>query len=775
MQMKKVLAFICLLSTAAVTHAQVTFSLIGGSNETWVLDSYTNLNNGNGGWWRTNAGENAYVIFQASEKTNIQGYTITLTSNSKSDGHLPYKWTLYGGNNVGTEEEPEIVWDTIHHQAQANNIVEDFDARANINERAYTFYCNSDEPYKFYKFVITGKSRGSWGCFQISRFDLIPSSVGFSGEGYALDGTTGTKLTGDVSQTIVITPTASTKIKGYQFTTANDTQSYPDRNPKNWRLEGSNDENNWTIIDEKTNCSVMEGKNYYPYTFVLANETASYEHYRFVITGVQGGRYLQLSEVALITDLTNCTNGTYEINKEEDLIAFAEIVSGGKTSSNAYLTTDLDMTGKDYTPIGTDANRYKGSFNGQGHSVNLDIDSDEAGQGLFGHATDGARFSNLIVTGTVSGNGNCAALIGEGRGDHGYIIIRNVGLEANVTSTGAQNGAFVGNNWGGTIKLDVENSYNIGDVSGASSCLMGGWSNWTGHKFTNVYNIGEISGNDNYKFVYGDDGQATFTNCYTTCTESKADIPGLTQQISTDFIRSGELCYKLGETFRQTLGTDGHPTLDSSKPNVYEIAVSSAGYASFVPKANIKALPSGVTAYAGQKNGDWLHLEPVTGLPADAAVVVKAGEGNYYCNSTTEERSLGTDNDLAFSETDTESDGTYYCLGKKGSPAVVGFYQVQSGVTIPARKVYLIDDEVPIGEGEVKAFYFEEDDDPTGIESIQNSSQSSGAGGTKFKIQNEEPVYNLAGQRVDNSQFTIHNSQLKRGIYIVNGKKIAIK
>ncbi len=37
------------------------------------------------------------------------------------------------------------------------------------------------------------------------------------------------------------------------------------------------------------------------------------------------------------------------------------------------------------------------------------------------------------------------------------------------------------------------------------------------------------------------------------------------------------------------------------------------------------------------------------------------------------------------------------------------------------------------------------------------------------------PVYNLAGQRLDNSQFTIHNSQLQRGIYIVGGKKVAVK
>ena len=55
----------------------------------------------------------------------------------------------------------------------------------------------------------------------------------------------------------------------------------------------------------------------------------------------------------------------------------------------------------------------------------------------------------------------------------------------------------------------------------------------------------------------------------------------------------------------------------------------------------------------------------------------------------------------------------------------------------------------------------------TGIETIHNSSQSSGAGGTQFIIHNGDAVYDLSGRRVD-------NSQLPKGIYINNGKKIII-
>ena len=46
-------------------------------------------------------------------------------------------------------------------------------------------------------------------------------------------------------------------------------------------------------------------------------------------------------------------------------------------------------------------------------------------------------------------------------------------------------------------------------------------------------------------------------------------------------------------------------------------------------------------------------------------------------------------------------------------------------------------------------------------------------------MKNEEfataPVYNLNGQRVDNAQFTMRNAQLKKGVYIQNGKKYIVK
>ena len=67
-------------------------------------------------------------------------------------------------------------------------------------------------------------------------------------------------------------------------------------------------------------------------------------------------------------------------------------------------------------------------------------------------------------------------------------------------------------------------------------------------------------------------------------------------------------------------------------------------------------------------------------------------------------------------------------------------------------------------------------EDATGISEIQNSklplrSRVPLATPSAFKIQNEGVVYDLSGRKL-NSQFIIHNSQLGKGVFIVNGKKV---
>ena len=181
------------------------------------------------------------------------------------------------------------------------------------------------------------------------------------------------------------------------------------------------------------------------------------------------------------------------------------------------------------------------------------------------------------------------------------------------------------------------------------------------------------------------------------------------------------------------------------------VSVGDTGYATMVADANL-VIPSGVQAFAVQVKPGYAsaYLVPVTdGIPQGEAVVIKASEGTYNFLYASNQVDAIDENDLVPATTAVTSDGSQYCLAHKND--AVGFYRVQSGITIPKGKAYIV-----LTGNYAKPFYGFDEDDPTGINE-------------ELRMKNEESsIYNLAGQRLD-------NSQLKRGIYIIGGKKVMIK
>ena len=171
------------------------------------------------------------------------------------------------------------------------------------------------------------------------------------------------------------------------------------------------------------------------------------------------------------------------------------------------------------------------------------------------------------------------------------------------------------------------------------------------------------------------------------------------------------------------------------------IEISDAKYATYVAPFDVDFTGSEVRAYAAQTMDGYVHLEPVTTVPAGEAVVVGADEAGTYTISNTTDANLGKDNDLIAATENITTDGTQYILANQNEG--VGFYKATG--TIAAGKGYLV------LNAPVKAFYGFEPDDATGINSISDSNFSEGA------------IYNLAGQRI---------SKMQKGINIVNNKKI---
>ena len=151
-----------------------------------------------------------------------------------------------------------------------------------------------------------------------------------------------------------------------------------------------------------------------------------------------------------------------------------------------------------------------------------------------------------------------------------------------------------------------------------------------------------------------------------------------------------------------------------------------------------------IEAFAATVQEGYVHLEPVTAVPADAAVVLKGDEGTYTFYPKAVGVDLVLDNDLVAAKEEVTANGGQFILAKLDGKA--GFAKATPGTVIPAGKGYLV------FLNAVKAFYPFDEEGETGIENVNANLNL-----------NEGAIYNIAGQRVNKAQ---------KGIYIINGKKI---
>jgi hypothetical protein len=144
----------------------------------------------------------------------------------------------------------------------------------------------------------------------------------------------------------------------------------------------------------------------------------------------------------------------------------------------------------------------------------------------------------------------------------------------------------------------------------------------------------------------------------------------------------------------------------------------------------------------------FVHLQPVTAIPAGEAVVLKGAEGTYTFKGTKDAVELGSKNDLIAATEEVTADGTQFVLAKDPEDASlsVGFLKATTGTTIAAGKGYLVITE----SNGVKPFYPFEKDGATGIANIENTLENG-------------VIYNVAGQRLGKTQ---------KGINIIYGKKV---
>ena len=90
--------------------------------------------------------------------------------------------------------------------------------------------------------------------------------------------------------------------RGYKLVTANDSETYPDRNPKSWKLEASNNGMDWFIISEVNDFTGMSTENCAENYFSTSRLSKDYSYFRLTINSVRDGNTFQLSEFKFIGD-----------------------------------------------------------------------------------------------------------------------------------------------------------------------------------------------------------------------------------------------------------------------------------------------------------------------------------------------------------------------------------------------------------------------------------------------------------------------------------------
>ena len=187
-----------------------------------------------------------------------------------------------------------------------------------------------------------------------------------------------------------------------------------------------------------------------------------------------GGEYTYTVSLAAAKDLgyTIESDGSYTVTSADGLMNVAELVNGGKTDINITLDTDIDLTGKDWMPIGT-SNPYTGTFDGGGHTIKgLTVTTNDEYAGLFGWLGDAGTVKNVVMEGVQITKNHSSGFAG-GVAGFSWGTIENCSVSGSVSGT-VYVGGVVGAQIGGSItgcssSATVKGTVDVGGVAGQTN------------------------------------------------------------------------------------------------------------------------------------------------------------------------------------------------------------------------------------------------------------------------------------------------------------------
>ena len=235
-----------------------------------------------------------------------------------------------------------------------------------------------------------------------------------------------------------------------------------------------------------------------------------------------GGEYTYTVSLATARGYIIEDDGSYTVYNADGLMNIAELVNGGKTDINITLDKNIDLTGKAWTPIGTDYdNSYKGTFDGGGHTITgLTFTTNDEFAGLFGWLNRAGTVKNVVMEGVqITSNqiygGSIGGVVGSSWG-----TIENCSVSGNVSGTVYVGGVAGQTNSSatltacyatGNVTLEINPTKNIS--GGGLVGFNGGSSVLACYAIGNVTSTGSSTGNVHIGGLLGDN-YTTVTACY---------------------------------------------------------------------------------------------------------------------------------------------------------------------------------------------------------------------------------------------------------------------
>ena len=267
-----------------------------------------------------------------------------------------------------------------------------------------------------------------------------------------------------------------------------------------------------TFYFRPQNNVVLEAGNRYKYTVKVNASGLTLEGCTIGDWADGGGESGAAEDLDYIYD---SNTKTYTVYNADGLLAWNEVAQKDR-SINCTLNADIDLTGKDWTPIGTSSgNSYTGTFDGGGHTITgLTVTTNDQFVGLFGYLNSAGTVKNVVMEGIQITSNHMFGCTG-GVVGYSWGTIENCSVSGSVSGTMCV-GGVVGTQWVGSItgcssSATVKGTVDVGGVAGQTdlgATLTACYA--TGNVTIEIDPIKDIAGGG----LVGLNGECSLLACY---------------------------------------------------------------------------------------------------------------------------------------------------------------------------------------------------------------------------------------------------------------------